>query len=237
VPAIGLGLILLPLFLSRWRFGSIAAAVAIAVTYAVAAQRAISPGAVLTITVLLAAIWGATQVDLDRVPRTALAVGVVAAVLLVGALGWHEAQIYLRSRYATNDFSEPIGLVAMRLRDVHDARIAVTGFAEHYPFYGVDLSNRVEFPAQREGARFLSYSTCRDWLSALTRRRYDYVVAAVEGGHDAPAARWTRRYPGVRLLSSLQPPQRDGAGWRWQFYKLDSGGNVNPAVACETMSG
>ena len=53
---------------------------------------------------------------------------------------------------------EPIEAVAPVLRHVRHTRVAVSGLAENFPFYGPELSNRVEYPVSMVGARFVPYS-------------------------------------------------------------------------------
>ena len=89
------------------------------------------------------------------------------------------------------------------------------------------------YPARRDKARFIEYSTCRDWLAALARGRYNYVVTAHEGTSDSPAAKWTGRYPGVReLLASAPGATHRGRHWTWQLFRLDPTRPVDPAAAC-----
>src|SRR5205814_39365 len=95
------------------------------------------------------------------------------------------------------------------------------------------LSNRVEYPARRDHARFRLYSTCRGWLAALADGRYDYVVTALESVADSPAAAWTRRYPGARELSASPPGSTHwGAHWTWQLFRLDPARRVDLEAAC-----
>lgn len=158
--------------------------------------------------------------------------GVVAAsgaLVLAVAVGRHEAKVYTAHRYASTVFAEPIANVARRVTLGAPARIAVVGFAEHYPFYGPQLLNRVDYPTRRSGARFLAYTTCRAWLAALRRGRYDFVVTARAGRAAAPEARWTRRYPGAHaVLRSDAASTR----WTWELFRLDRGRTFDPRAAC-----
>jgi hypothetical protein len=116
---------------------------------------------------------------------------------------------------------------------VRDARIAVVGIVEDYPLYGSDLSNRVDYLARRDEARFLPYSSCRGWLLELHKGRYDYVVTARESLADSPAAGWTRRYPGAQqLLASAPGATHRGSHWTWELFRLDPTRRVDPAAAC-----
>jgi hypothetical protein len=147
--------------------------------------------------------------------------------------GRHEQQAYARDRYVAASFSDPVAPIARRLHGVRNARIAVEGMAESYPLYGPDLSNRVDYPARRDVARFVPYTSCRAWLTALHAGRYDYVVTAREGATDSEAAGWTRRYPGAReLLRSGPGATSRGTRWTWQLFRLDSTVRVEPVRAC-----
>jgi hypothetical protein len=236
VPALALGMILLPLVLVRWQRGPLLAVLVFALTLVLTIRVPHDFQPVLVAVVLVAAVcivgFGAWR----TLPRPALAVVLVALGLLVTLTGWHEQRVYLRSRYAAPSFGQPIEAASRLLSRVHGARVAVTGFAENYPFYGSDLSNRVEYPARREGARFFPYSTCRDWLLALSRGQYSYVVTARGGRIDPAAAAWTRRYPGAReLISSAPGKVRHGERWQWQLFQLDPSRHVNPKTACASV--
>ena len=140
---------------------------------------------------------------------------------------------FARNRFVGTTFSDPVAPIAARLRAVRSARIAVTGLSENYPLYGLDLSNRVDYPTRRVNARFFDYANCRTWLLALHEGRYDYVVTAREGVAASPAAAWTRLYPGAReLLSSPPGATNRGTPWSWQLFRLDPARPVDPAAAC-----
>jgi hypothetical protein len=234
VPALALGMILLPLILSRRRrFGALIAVLAIAATLVVSAHPSRDPSALLVAVVLAVGSWAAGLGILHGLRRSMWVVGCVATIVLVVAAGWHELQVYERNRYTTSSLAQPVEAIAAVVRHARDARIAVTGFAESYPFYGADLANRVDYPARRDGARFASYSTCRSWLRALSRGHYDYVVTARESTHEAIAAAWTRRYPGAReLLESARGTERQGQPWRWQLFQLERDRQVNASRVC-----
>jgi hypothetical protein len=125
------------------------------------------------------------------------------------------------------------------LRGVHGARVAVSGFYENYPFFGLELSNTVVYPAIRSGARFYPHPTCGAWLRALRAGRYDYVVTAREGGGSPPRqAAWTRAAPGAIELAASAPGTRwRGELWSWQLFRLDRGPasmRAQPAPAADS---
>jgi hypothetical protein len=235
-PALALALVVLPLALAPRRRGPLAAVVVLAATMALTIHLSFTVKAVvatiaLTGTALVIGL-GARR----RIPRTASAL-TAAAVAAVAALAWwHQERIYLQLRYTAGatSFAQPIERIAAVLRGVHGARVAVSGFYENYPFFGLELSNTVAYPAIRSGARFYPYPTCAAWLRALRAGRYDYVVTAREGGGSPPRqAAWTRAAPGAIELAASAPGTRwRGEPWSWQLFRLDRGPGVNTRAAC-----
>jgi hypothetical protein len=235
-PPLALGLILLPITLAARRFGPLLSVLALAFTLALTVHPSheLAPLAGAVALLVAAYFFGTgAQRALPRIANVAL---VVAVALLAVLGGRHEQQAYAHGRYAAATFSDPVAPIAARLLHVHDARIAVIGLSENYPLYGSDLSNRVRYPARRDAARFLPYSTCGGWLLALADGHYDYVVTARESTGDSPAAAWTRRYLGAReLLASAPGETHRGAHWTWQLFRLDPARRVDPEAACRRM--
>jgi hypothetical protein len=237
VPAVTIGLIVLPLALGRLGIPPVLAVVAILIGLVVDAHvpLALAPAAVTAVVVISVT---AVAVGLWRwVPRPALTiVSTFAAVVLVGA-GWREQRVYLRDRYTRPLLEEPVEGISAMLRHANHARVAVTGFVETYPLYGVDSSNIVELPAARVGARFVPRSTCRSWLIALQKGRYGYAVTAQQGTADSPAAAWTRAYPGARQLVAAPPGYtRRGVPWRWQLFRIAPPPRVDAARVCAQVA-
>ena len=232
-PALALGLILLPLACAKLRHGPLLSVLvlALALGLTVHPSHEVAPlaGAFVFFAAACYLAIGARG-SLPRLARVALVVA-LAVVMVLG--GRHEQQAYARSQYPETAFSDPVAPIANHLRSVHDARIAVVGLSENYPLTGRDLSNHVEYPARRDEARFLPYSTCRSWLLALRNGRYDYVVTARESTAAAAAAAWTGRYPGAReVLASAPGSTHRGNPWSWQLFKLDPTQRVDPSAAC-----
>lgn len=235
-PPLALGLMLLPIALDARRLGPLLCVLALALTLALTVHPSHELAPLVGAVVIFAATWFVAARAQRGLPRAARVALVVAGALLAVAGGRHEQQAYARGRYAAATFSDPVAPIAARLRHVHGARIALVGLAENYPLYGADLSNRVRYPARRDAARFLPYSTCAGWLLALEGGRYDYVVTAHEGAADSPAAAWTRRYPGAReLLASAPGETNRGVQWTWQLFRLDPMRRVDPAATCRRM--
>jgi hypothetical protein len=232
-PALALGLILLPLALASRRLGPLLSIVALVIALALTAHPSHELAALLGACVLAVGVCFVSLGTARALPRPAAVALVVAAAVVLALAGRHEQQAYARDRYVATNFSDPVAPIARGLRGVHHARIAVEGLAENYPLYGPDLSNRVDYPARREAAHFLPYTSCRAWLVALSAGRYGYVVTARESSAESPAAAWTRRYPGAReLLSSAPGATHRGAHWTWELFQLDPSRRVDPARAC-----
>lgn len=231
VPALMLGTILVPLWLVRLRVPPLIAVLASALLIAVDAHIP------LTLTPVLASVLVAGGVGLliafarRGVSRAAFLVVVAVVGLIAVAGGWEVQRVYFRGRYTQPRLQQPVDSVAMVLRHVSDARIAVTGFFETYPLDGVGLTNRVVVPAVRVGARFRADVTCRAWVAALEQGHYNYAVTALQGTAEPAAADWTRRVPGARELRSASTT-RVGKPWRWEVFSLPRRVTVDPGAAC-----
>jgi hypothetical protein len=122
-------------------------------------------------------------------------------------------QTYLRTRYSTG----PLAFA----RPLHRQRIAIVGFLQPYPAFGLDLSNSVTEIAHHgpHGAQTLIRS-CREWRQALTTGRYDYVITSPPYAlvfRSAPDyAAWTRSDPAA-TVTEVSP---DGIGGAITVFKL-----------------
>jgi hypothetical protein len=239
-PALALGVILLALVLSRLS-GPLLALSAILVALVLNARIPLSGAAPFISAVGSASVgtfWLGRHLHDRPWPasrRSIVAGAVAAAVAIMAVLGWYEQRVYLVGEwYVQPRWAEPIDGPYAVLMHVHRARIAVAGFSLVYPFFGRDLSNRVEMPAARVArARFATYSTCRSWVLALQRGRYDYVLTAQQSQREPRAADWTRRYPGAReLLDAPRGTKRLGDAWRWELFRITLDGTVDPQAAC-----
>ena len=127
-------------------------------------------------------------------------VALVTTVVIVG--GRHVEQRYLANRYA-HDTSE-LGQAFKWARGVRRERVAVAGTAEQYPFYGVTLSNHVDYMGvEGPHGEFSEFRSCRAWRLALARGRYRYVVAfpgVKSDPQQPPEAQWTRMDPSAREI-------------------------------------
>ncbi len=232
-PALTLGIILLPLMLARRRVHPLVPILASAVVIAVDAHIPLTPLPVIGAAAVAGAVGiGALAIG-RRAPLGMLAAGGVLAVFVVVGGGWALQRVYFNNRYTQPRLQQPVDSVALALRGVSHARIAVSGFIETFPLYGVDLTNRVDVPAARVKARFEPYASCRTWLTALQRGHYTYVVTAQQGGGDPVQAAWTRHFPGARELRCSPPGTvRAGIAWNWELFSLPQHTGTSPALAC-----
>lgn len=248
LPAIALGLILVPLVLSRFGFGPVAAVLGAMVllvvtelsygdTFAEVVAVSFNPGQLSFALAVVACVTAVSLLARRPLRGRVLAASVLVVVAAAGALGWRVQDAYSRDRYGKPRLTEPIEEVYALLKDVRHARIAVSGLYEIYPLYGRDLSNRVAFPATRIDARFEPHATCPAWLAALAEGDYDYVVTARRDVREAPAAEWTRRYPGVESVVAVPPAVgRTGPMWSVQLFALERGSRVDPESACADVT-
>ncbi len=213
-------------------------------------DRDFAAGAVvlaLLVVVVPAGLALAAQRGLSPV---ALAASAALALGLAIGLGWAKSQDYLDDRYraatAPADFPEGAlgALEWFNQEDPRDARIAVVGGRpgfKQYVFYGDDLSNHVQYVADRgSNGAFTPIATdpadptdvpaCEEWRTALNDGDYDYVVIGPDQRTlDSPPveAGWTSSDPAAtklaereltsvyRLDGRLDPAtcERDVAGW------------------------
>jgi hypothetical protein len=202
-PALALGIAALPLALAGTRIASgwVAAATTVILAANVPAWNVGNPAPRLAVAAVLAVVAGRLvprlRLGSRRWQSLGVRVTVVGAAVAVVAVGWVVQGQYLRHRYA--DGPPELSDAAYRaVRDVTHARIAVAGFYTHYPLYGADLSNRVDYPAELAGwGRIRPITGCSAWRRALQQGHYDLVVTAAGGygGPEPPQAAWTRGDP------------------------------------------
>jgi hypothetical protein len=206
-PILALSLALLPVVLGRlgerWRaVGLVALLVAFGAAFTPDALR--SGFAVGLVVVAGLAILVALAVRAWRspaIPRAALVAGAGAGVALVAALGYGIQRDYAEGRYASVfGIGEP-GLESAFIwaSDVRDASIATITIRQ-YPYYGGDLSNRVQYVGSRgSDESFTPITDCRSWREALNEGEYDYVVTGSNfpgpGGERPREAGWTEGDP------------------------------------------
>jgi hypothetical protein len=137
-------------------------------------------------------------------------IALLAVGALVVAVGYPVQRDYLRDRYAHPTFAAP-GLNAAFewAQPVSGARIGTTS-TRQYPLFGTDLSNRVEFVGEeRDRGGFVAPAGCRAWRRLVNEGGFDYVVASrdrVEPGKPPypPTAGWTEG-PGATAIIRRPP--------------------------------
>jgi hypothetical protein len=143
--------------------------------------------------------------------RAAAAV-VVAAVVV--AVGYGYQVHYLEHRYEDTGDYQDLNRALAWARDVRDARIAVAGIRAvftQYPFYGDDLSNRVQWLGRRVADDgYARIGTCRAWRKAVNAGHFDLVVTTFDpylpdGLTNTPEGRWTGSDPHARVVLRQGP--------------------------------
>ncbi|MDQ1381365.1 MAG: hypothetical protein QOJ71_2084 [Actinomycetota bacterium] len=133
----------------------------------------------------------------------AFVLSLAAAVVGFGAAGLGAEQYALNHRYR---HVFPMVTIYRWAQGVHDSRIATVNFSVHYPLYGKDLSNYVQYLAVRHSnGDSTPITDCRSWRRAINDGRYRYVVAASPGfpfraNRPALEADWTRSDPAAHLV-------------------------------------
>ena len=213
--AVVLGLIALPIALSRLRW----------VTLLTAAY-----GATLVVTQFARGIWSSGP---SLVPYTALGPGLIAGAfaLILGAgmiavrggrrwtpITWRIAATtvvvalvvsgaFLQSFYLAHRYTTGTLAPVYRWADtVHHARIGASGPFLIYPLYGNDLSNAVAYVGDRKSHDY--YSTppsCVAWRQDLNAGRFQFVVVTVANPSNTPtnsADGWTQTDRSTHLITT-----------------------------------
>lgn len=214
MPALALGLILLPL-VPALRTTSRQAVLLTAFTVAIAGaqtsrdfpawagshyREAIFVGLVVTALggMLLAFRRGIVS------PRTVAVVLVVVAELALAA-GYAAQRGYLRNRFA----GVPLAVLGDGL---HEVRIGLAG-SRGYPLSGEDLSNHVQYVGTRGAhGEFHGVRRCAEWQRLIRDGRYSLLVLEPDyrpvPGHPQVLSRelpWTRLDPGAREIGRVGP--------------------------------
>jgi hypothetical protein len=199
LPAVLLGMVVLPIALPAWtvRAQHVIAPV-LAGAAALIASRAdpwprdyrttAAAAGAAAVMVFLVVHW------LARRPpsRPAMALGVAAVLVVALVLGAYGQRRYLRARY--RDRETPVHRIFAWAQDVRGARIGYVGFFDHYPLYGPDLSNYVQYVGRRQADHsFVDITSCAAWRRAVDHGRYDYLVVmpAFPDQPDPAALAWT----------------------------------------------
>jgi len=167
------------------------------------AAGAIAIGVAALVAVALIALGRQARVSLG----TALSGAAIALVVLAGgAAGYRLQGHYLRGRYAYRPGVSYLAKVWALFRSVHDARVGVVGTFGgffSYPFYGLDVSNRVQYVAERgPNGSFTPIGTCARWRSQVNADHLKYIITTPARDPwkpnvltPAPETRWTATDP------------------------------------------
>lgn len=226
LPAVAIGLVILPLVARRWRYGPLTATAALGVALAAIqlspqSRQSWSPHQVpvaFTVGVItaLVMVWLTSNRPAPRPrPRLRGPVVVCSVALIAVAVGWPVQRIYARHRYATLD-------LARWADSLHGARIGYSGFVFSYPLYGAHLQNHVEMIGEHgpDGA-WHPVPTCQAWRQAVRQAHVQYIVVpngppavglgidlsrwrvGLPGGEPPdtpPESRWMRTDPGTHVV-------------------------------------
>jgi hypothetical protein len=120
-----------------------------------------------------------------------LAIGATLLVVLVVGGGWLLQRSYFDHRYV--DVGLPHDRLNTMFHDVHNKKVALFGTEHFYPFFGVDLSNRVSRePGPSSGS---PVERCRGWRRLIDAGGYDYVVVAHDMFSISPDDVWIAADP------------------------------------------
>jgi hypothetical protein len=231
IPALLLGLTLLPLARGLEREGRQWILMGLLLVILVATNRADAvlrdPDRVFAVALALLLVVVPAGLLLARargVGRGLVLGGLAALLLLIAAIGYPLQRDYLRDRFATG--SEIPGMELEHgyewARDLDDARIGLAGTTAgflQYGFHGTDLSNRVVYLGEEapHGA-FNAIPTCREFRAAVNEANLDYLVTAPflnflhpDNPIPSPEARW------LRGESTKQPIRRSGPVTVWKL--------------------
>lgn len=155
-----------------------------------------------------------------RPSRRVVTAAALLAVVGVGLLGFPVQRAYFRDRYQLEPYSWA--------RTVRDTRIGFAGFEEHYPLYGDDLSNVVQYVGRRgPHSDFDHIGSCAEWRQALRAGRYAYAVVLPTPSYTSYTplperqVTWTREDPAASVVEELA----DGAG---AIFELRAGAGSSP---------
>jgi hypothetical protein len=132
----------------------------------------------------------------------------VAAVFVLGA-GYAEQRHYLKHRYENTSPAQRLADALRWARNKHDRSIAIGGIRgvfNQYPFYGVDLSNHVQWLGIKgPHDAWLRIPNCPQWRAAVNAGHYDYVVTTYDPFNPGRLTTtregiWTRRDPAAKQV-------------------------------------
>jgi hypothetical protein len=152
---------------------------------------------------------GAAALVLLALTRSKLALVAAALALLIA--GYPLQNHYLRGRYVYHPNVSSLARVWEMFRTVHHARVGMVGTYGgffSYPLFGLDLTNRVQYVAERgPHGSFTLITTCARWREQVNHEHLDYVVTtpARDPWHPrvlspSPEAGWTASDPAAQPI-------------------------------------
>jgi hypothetical protein len=239
-PAVAVGLAILPclpaLRATPGRRAALLAVLAVVLAFTVGSlvqwQQGHTKGAVgagLLVLAGAALLWilqsrRPLELRMRRCAGLAIATSVLGLTVLAGYV---EQRHYLTHRYENTGQGQDLAGALRWARDIRDARIALAGIRAvftQYPFYGTDLSNRVQWLGLRgPHDSYERIPNCRQWRRAVDAGQYTHVVTTFDPYlpgtmRNSPEGRWTQSDPNARVVL------RDGPVRVFQL-----GGPLNPA--------
>jgi hypothetical protein len=151
--------------------------------------------------------------------RPTLPILALSAFVVLGLALWPAEHTYLRTRYTTG----PLAFA----RPLRHQRIAVVGYEQDYPAFGLDLTNSVtEISHHGAHGAQTEIESCRAWRRTLNAGHYGYVVTSPPYGLVFPSApdyaAWTRSDPAATVIGTFP----DGIGGVITDFRLT--GRLNP---------
>ncbi len=177
------------------------------------------PGLILgTIFLTLAIVWapvGLTWLHQHKKAPLSVIVTSIAAIVLVAVVwGRGEEVGYANKHYTRSTLFLQEGGPQEAFdftRNLEDKRIALAGSGEiyfgQYGFYGVDLSNHVEYIGKEgDNGTYRLYTSCEGFIDKINEGDFDYIITS-ENTQDSPDSdyfypvnSWIRDNPGVRMV-------------------------------------
>ena len=177
------------------------------------------PGLILgTIFLTLAIVWapvGLTWLhEHKKAPFSVIVTSIAAIVLVAVVWGRGEEVGYANKHYMRSTLFLQEGGPQEAFdftRNLEDKRIALAGSGEiyfgQYGFYGVDLSNHVEYIGKEgDNGTYRLYTSCEGFIDKINEGDFDYIITS-ENTQDSPDSdyfypvnSWIRDNPGVRMV-------------------------------------
>lgn len=202
-------------------------------------------GAVLVATLVQARLWPSHQllgsfallaagVLVVALARHAPLAAAAAAALIVVVVGYPLQRHYLSRRYAFQPGVSSLSGTWAVFRGIRNSRVGVVGTFGgffNYPYFGLDVSNRVDYVGARgPHGSFTPITSCPAWRRAVNAGHFRYLVTTPARDvwhprplHYSPESDWTASDPAARLIYSHR-----ATGQRIAIFALD--GRLNSAT-------